>query len=75
MCAQLLIRVVDLNADAERRNEILNEKPPWLGQEMNPEAYLRGRVLVSVSEKFHIEVLDANQAVRLTVPGAASVDD
>ena len=34
----------------------------------DPVSYLRGRVLLSVHEKFHIESLDDDQAVCLKVP-------
>lgn len=65
---QLQIRVVDLNADAKRRDEILAQKPDWLTNEADLAGYLRGRVLVNVFEKFQIEILDASQAACLTVP-------
>ena len=64
---QLLIRVIDLNADEERRDEIISQGPLWLAQESDPAEYLRGRVLLIIREKFHVEVLDANQAVCVTV--------
>jgi hypothetical protein len=64
---QLLIRVIDLNADAEKRDEIIAQNPPWLTQEHNPVAYLRSRALINVFEKFHLEILDGSQAVCLTL--------
>jgi hypothetical protein len=70
---QLLIRVIDLNSDLKQRDEIITQNPPWLAQQPDPIAYLRGRVLVNVYEKFHIKILDASQAVCLTLPDA--VDD
>jgi len=71
---QLLIRVVDLNADVTRRDEIVAQNPPWLAQEGDPVAYLRGRVVVNVYEKFHIEFLDVKHAVCLTYPREAEED-
>jgi hypothetical protein len=68
---QLLIRVIDLNADKVRRDEIISQNPAWLAQEQDPASYLRGRVLLNVYEKFHIEILDSSQAVCLTVPATA----
>jgi hypothetical protein len=68
---QLLIRVIDLNADKVRRDEIISQNPDWLAQEQDPVSYLRGRVLLNVYEKFHIEILDSSQAVCLTVPATA----
>jgi hypothetical protein len=65
---QLQIRVVDLNADANRRNEIIAQNPAWLSGEADPGGYLRGRVVIYVFEKFQIEILDAGEAVCLTVP-------
>jgi hypothetical protein len=65
---QLLIRVVDLNADSEERGKIIAQNPPWLAEEANPTEYLRGRVLVNVYEKFHLEILDASQCACLVVP-------
>ena len=64
---QLSIRVIDLNADNEKRNEIIAQNPPWLAGQKNAVAYLRGRALINVFEKFHLEILDDSQAVCLTV--------
>lgn len=71
---QLLIRVSDLNTDKVRRDEIISQNPDWLAQEQDPASYLRGRVLLNVYEKFHIEILDSSQAMCLTVPATADVD-
>jgi hypothetical protein len=59
--------VIDLNTDAEKRDEIVAQNPPWLANEKNPIAYLRGRALINVFEKFHLEILDERQAVCLTL--------
>jgi hypothetical protein len=67
---QLLIEITDLNADAVKRNEIIAQNPPWLAEERNPGEYLRGRVLINVYEKFHLEILLASQGACLTVPSA-----
>jgi hypothetical protein len=67
---QLLIEITDLNADAVKRNEIIAQNPPWLAEEPNPAEYLRGRVLINVYEKFHLEILLASQGACLTVPSA-----
>ena len=72
---QLLIRVIDLNSDRKQRDEIIAQNPPWLAQQRDPIAYLRGRVLLNIFEKFHIKILDANQAVCLTLPRAVSDGD
>ena len=64
----LRIRVVDLNADVDRRNEIITQNPPWLVEQADPVAYLRGSVLVNVDEKFRIEILDAGAGVCLAFP-------
>jgi hypothetical protein len=71
---KLLIRVVDLNVDADRRNEIIVQNPPWLADEPDRVAYLRGRVLVNVYEKFRIDILDAAAGVCLTFPGPVDND-
>jgi hypothetical protein len=65
----LLIRVVDLNVDVGRRNEIIAQNPPWLAEHSDPVAYLSGSVLVNVDEKFRIEILDGTAGVCLTFPG------
>lgn len=67
---QLLIRVIDLNADKVRRDEIVSQNPPWLAQRQDPVSYLRGSVLLNVYEKIHIEIMDSNQAMCLTVLAA-----
>ena len=65
----LLIRVVDLNVDVGRRNEIIIQNPPWLAEHSDPVAYLSGSVLVNVDEKFRIEILDGTAGICLTFPG------
>ena len=55
-------------SDAEQRGEIIAQNPAGLAHEPDPVSYLRGRVLLSVHEKFHIESLDSSQAVCLKVP-------
>jgi hypothetical protein len=67
--ALLLIRVVDLNIDIQRRNEIIAQNPSWLADHKDPVAYLRGSVLVTVAEKFRIDILDPSAAICLTFPG------
>jgi hypothetical protein len=64
---QLAIQVIDLNANIEKRDEIIARNPLWLSEEDDPTAYLRSRVLINVSEKFQIEILDASRAICLTV--------
>lgn len=66
---QLLIRVIDLNANRARRDEIIAANPAWLAQEADPAAYLRQRVLVNVYEKFRIDVFDSRSAICLTFAG------
>jgi len=63
----LLIRVTDLNVSEERRNAIIAEKPPWLMQETDPAAYLRGRALVNIFEKFRIDIENVNAGVCLSL--------
>jgi hypothetical protein len=62
---QLSIQVIDLNANVEKRNEIIARNPQWLANEADPAAYLRSRALINVFEKFHLEILDEGQAVCL----------
>lgn len=66
---KLLIRVIDLNMDTHRRNEIIAQNPPWLAGEQDRIAYLRGRVLIDVYEKFHIDIRDASAGICLTFSG------
>jgi hypothetical protein len=63
----LLVSVIDLNADEAKRAEILAQEPAWLAQEADKDDYLRGRVLVTVQEKFRIDILDAAGGVCLTL--------
>ncbi|MGO9931737.1 MAG: hypothetical protein ACLPV8_07985, partial [Steroidobacteraceae bacterium] len=51
---QLQIRVIDLNADQARRDEIVSQNPSWLAQESDPVSYLRGRDITSTVAKSQV---------------------
>ena len=70
----LLIRVTDLNEDEAKREEIISQNPLWLKAHNNPDAYLRGRVVVKVQEKFNIDILDPAAGVCLVLAWAAGAD-
>jgi hypothetical protein len=63
----LMVRVVDLNKDNERRQKIINEGPDWLREQSDPEKYLRSRVVVNVFEKFKIEIVDREAGICIAV--------
>jgi hypothetical protein len=63
----LLIRVIDLNLDAEKRNQLISANPPWLAEKEDKEGYLCGQVLVNVYEKFRIDILKPEAGVCLTL--------
>jgi len=64
---ELLVRVIDLNADAASRNKIVDARPAWLETETDKAEVLRGKVLVNVYEKFRVVILDSAAAVCLSL--------
>lgn len=71
----LLIRVIDLNANAAKREAIIAQNPPQLAAEQDAVALLRTRVLINIYEKFNIGILDAGAAACLRYAGAAADDN
>lgn len=73
----LLIKVLDLNVEDERRNKLLRENPPWLAEKGNleeRELYLRTKVVVNVYDRYSLHFIDATAAVCLTVVRARGED-
>lgn len=68
----VLIRVLDLNKDNDRRQKILDEKPEWLNKYDDKEGYLRGHVVINVYEKFIFEIKNKNVGVVFTLPTTTS---
>ncbi len=48
------IQLSDLNTDDVSRNRIIQENPKWLSEESEPERYLRGMSLFTISTEFQI---------------------
>lgn len=58
------LKLSDLN-QAEPRNELMSQNPPWLDKEEDPEGYLRQRVWLRLFEKFDFQILDASAGRRI----------
>ncbi|RYE08104.1 MAG: hypothetical protein EOP22_14970 [Hyphomicrobiales bacterium] len=61
----LLVDVIDLNSNDQRRRAIIGAKPDWLQPISNKDSYLRERVLLRILERFEIEIVDASAGVLL----------
>jgi hypothetical protein len=63
----LMVRVVDLNRDDDRRERIIRDEPHWLQEQSDPDKFLRSRVVVNVFEKFKVEIMDRAAGISITV--------
>lgn len=71
----ILVRVIDLNLNVERRRRLLAENPQWLNEKPDKEKFLRTHVIVNVYQRFKLEVLDSTAAIRLSIrPSAGDAD-
>lgn len=59
----ILIRVTDLNESENIREDIIAQNPPWLNEIADRGAYLCGRVLVNVIERYRVAIIDRTQAI------------
>jgi hypothetical protein len=58
-----MYKIIDLNADTEKRQQILKENPSWLKEKSDPESYLKDKVLVNIYSKFEFKITDAAAGV------------
>jgi hypothetical protein len=69
----LLVRIMDMNQDEERRQRIIAEDPEWLRAQEDKDRYLRRRVLVNVYEKFSLEIVERRAGIRVDLKDNAKV--
>jgi hypothetical protein len=69
------LRVADLNVEDELRQKIISEKPAWLDEYADKDAYLRGKVLINVYQKFRFEIKNKKAGAYLSVGGPVPPDE
>ena len=71
----LVLKITDLNQDMAMRTKIASQDLPWLKDIPDKEAYLKGRVLVYIQDRFEFTAGKADTGFCLIVAGKDETDD